>query len=163
MVAEAQALISARLPERLVAVAEAPTRNLISANAGELRDGRIDLVLAQRVAGRRPDSGELRRSARDLIEIKRGQAAWSEIEKDLDRLAMLCSDLPGPCRAFLVVGCEAGHVPRRLIDNGVASRTLGHIASGTFRTRRVWAASPTRKRTSSVHLVALVEVWPVAQ
>jgi hypothetical protein len=159
MVAEAQALIAARLPDSLVALAETPTKYLVSEDAVDLRSGRVDLLLARRIGGRRPERSELRLAASDLIEVKRGQAPWAEIEKDLVRLACLVKSLPQSCRAFLVVGCEAGHVPSKFVNDGVAIRILGRVSGGIYRTRRVWAASPARSRTSSVHLVVLVEVF----
>jgi hypothetical protein len=162
MVAEAQALIAAKLPDSIVAIAEAPTKHLVSEDSADLRSGRVDLLLARRISARRPENSELRLTASDLIEVKRGQAPWAEIEKDLVRLASLTNSLPHPCRAFLVVGCEAGRVPSKFVKNGVAVRTLGRVSGGIYRTRRVWAASPTRSRTSSVHLVVLVEVFSTA-
>jgi hypothetical protein len=165
MAAEVQAQIDSKLPSRsTVAIAEVQVHDLVSPSHGATGKERIDLVIADRVSGRRPSGGEIREATRCLIEVKRGQAAWSEIEYDLVRLALLAEDLPGPCRAFLIVGCQAGRRrPRRLVTpEGTAVRTTGYVAGGTYRTRRVYAASPTRARTSSVHLVALVEVWPAA-
>lgn len=161
MVAEAQSLISARIPDSMAALAEVRTDDLVSTHPDALRRGRVDLVLARRLGGLRPKGSQIRTAASELIEIKRGQAAWQEIERDLVRLARLAGNLPGPSRAFLIVGCEAGNVPRKLVRDGVAVRSLGTVDGGMYRTRRVWAASPSRLRSSSVHLVALVEVFPV--
>jgi len=160
IVGEAQALIAARLPESLVARAEVSTKELVSAKAGPLRKGRVDLVVFVRGHKRTSKSNEHSRFARALVEIKRGQAPWSAIEKDLVRLAAICRNLPKSCRAFLVVGCEAGRVSKKLIKKGRAVRSMGSFTGGRFKTRRVWAASPSLKRTSSAHYVALVEVWP---
>jgi hypothetical protein len=160
MVAEAQALIASFIPSEAAVIAEVQTAELMHETNNGIRSGRVDLVIAKRENGKRPSRAQLLSAVTDIIEVKRAQAPWSEIEKDLIRLAQLIGCTFKERRAFLIVGCEAGRAPSpRFVKNGIAVRAPGAFSGGHFRTRRVWAVSPSRGRTRSAHLVVLVEVF----
>jgi len=162
MVAEAQAAIAARLGPGLSAIAEVPTKSLVSEQehrSHKIRSGRIDLVVIAKRGGSLPKGEEIRDAALALVEIKRGQAPWSEIKKDLVRLANILATMHTGCRAFLIIGCERGQSPSRFIYQGAALRGKYVIDGGYYRTRRVWRASSARNVGKTSHAVALVEVF----
>lgn len=161
MVAEARAAIAARLDSSQAAIAEVATQNLVPAAAAaelDLRNGRVDLVIVQRINGKIPDESQIRCTARALIEIKRGQASWTEIDKDLNRLAKIVGKLKIGTRAFLIVGCEHGNAPKEFVRNGVAIRGRHPVTDGMYIVRRVWRANPARISIRAASMVVLVEV-----
>ena len=160
MVAEAQALIASFAPCEMAVMAEVQVSELLNEKNVDVRSGRVDLVIAKRENGRRPARSQLLNTASELIEVKRAQTPWSEIERDLVRLARLLHHSLVARRAFLILGCEAGKVPSpRFVKEGLAIRKQGEFSGGTFRTRRVWAVSPSRGRTRTAHIVTVVEVF----
>jgi hypothetical protein len=160
MVAEAQALIASFVPCEMAVMAEVQISELVNEWNIDVRSGRVDLVIAKRDDGPGPARSQLLNAAAEIIEVRRAQAPWPEIERDLVRLALLLQHSLISRRAFLILGCEAGKVPSpRFVKEGLAIRKQGEFDGGSFRARRVWAVSPSRGRTRTAHIVTLVEVF----
>jgi len=161
MVAEARAAIDAQLDSFQAAIAEVATRDLLSTDspaAADVRRERIDLVIVRRREGKIPKESQIRRAATALIEIKRGQANWTKLKKDLVRLARIVATLRSDTRAFLIVGCERGKEPKAFVRKGVAVRGEHSIDGGVYFVRRVWRASQAKTSLKLSHSVVLVEV-----
>ena len=164
MVAEMQAAVATFLPSDLVALAEVPTTEVVR-NASDVitRGGRIDLLIVKRDEdGRCPGKRQLAEHANVVVEVKRSQASWAEIAKDIDRLAEIAAKLPAGGRCFLVVCSEGGQkrCAKIFSSENTARNGKFQTSQAVYRTRRVLSASPSAKESRDAHLVALVEVTP---
>jgi len=170
LVAETCNLIYANLDENQVLLCERMYRTFVTPPEGSdvlTPLVRADLVIATLESLKRKSDESIAEYVNIVIEVKRGNAPWSEIKADLLRLAMAhqLSRPPGhPFRCFLFVICEAHRNKRFIVTKGKSNLEKRWIdprdeTLGYYRVRRTCKAAASFTNRETAHYACLIEVY----
>ena len=153
MVTEACNLIHANLPNDYNLRCEVQYSEFVNGDAdGTIltERARVDLVVEE-IGSSRPSF---------VIEVKRASAPTSQVNKDLQRLAAVKTQLPG-VRAFLFVISEKSRPGRYVSEEGqsILGKNRINKTDAYYRVRRTWKAAKAYKSKESAHYACLLEVF----
>ena len=165
IVAEACALMQAKLPHELILVPERMYRTIMpnfSSSEHLTERSRADIVVCDKSARSKGKSKDISKDVRFVIEVKRTSASDSEMFEDLRRLGGFLKAANNDARAFLIVVSERKADRRFVQDGGVAvlgkRKVPGCGSSSRYCVRRVLKATQSFKAKGTAHYVCLIEV-----
>lgn len=122
---------------------------------------RADLVVATPEAKSKRKDESIAEHVRFVIEVKRGDATWAEIEEDLKRLDEAISLSNRQFRCFLFVICEARRHTGFISKEGKSILGKKKIVGtdGHYRVRRTCKAAASFGNRETAHYGCLIEVF----
>jgi hypothetical protein len=165
-------LINSNLGDGEYLHCEVKYRNIVASRKldSQFNDERVDLLIASTpVSEQKRNSFNFDASAQIAIEVKRGKAQASEIDKDLNRLALLKEAKP-ELSTFLVIVSEK-HLPSKYVGqvalsgsgmSKIRARAKEVPIGGTtcrYKVRRLCKAAASFKSARTTHYAVLIEVF----
>lgn len=122
---------------------------------------RADLVVATLEAKAKRKTESIAEHVRFIIEVKRGDASWAEIEDDLKRLDEALRLSNKQFRCFLFVICESRRRNEFISKEGKSILGMKRIdgTDGHYRVRRTCKAAASFGNRETAHYACLLEVF----
>lgn len=163
LVAEACNLIQANLGSDQMLLCERTYRTLLphpSPSQILSSQMRADLTIATLGARQKDRADNVSKHVRYIIEVKRGNSTWTEIQQDLKRLFEARRLSSAQVRCFLFVICERYRRPELITKEGqsdLAEQAINGV-NGLFKVRRTCKAAASFGNRETAHYACLVEV-----